>query len=171
MEFALRLPGQREDPDQVVWLPIDAQFPQEDYQNLLDVQERADKESADRYLKQLEMRIKTEAKTIKEKYIAPPQTTDFAIMFLPLEGLYAEVLRKPGLCDTLQREYRVVVTGPTTLSALLSSLQIGFRTLAKTKKKLREASNTIDQAEVRSRAISRKLSKVEEISPGTDGTH
>jgi len=198
VEFALRLPGQREDPDQVVWLPIDAKFPQEDYQNLLDAQERADKESADRYLKQLEMRIKTEAKTIKEKYIAPPQTTDFAIMFLPVEGLYAEVLRRPGLCDTLQREYRVVVTGPTTLSALLNSLQIGFRTLAiekrssqvwellgalktefgrfgdalaKTKKKLQEAGNTIDQAEVRSRAISRKLSKVEEISPGTDGTH
>ena len=192
VEFALRLPGQREDPDQVVWLPIDAKFPQEDYQNLLDAQERADKESADRYLKQLEMRIKTEAKAIKEKYVAPPQTTDFAIMFLPIEGLYAEVLRIPGLCDTLQREYRVVVTGPTTLSALLNSLQIGFRTLAiekrssqvwellgalktefgrfgdslaKTKKKLREASNTIDQAEVRSRAISRKLSKVEEIPP------
>jgi DNA recombination protein RmuC len=193
VEFALRLPGQRENPDQVVWLPIDAKFPQEDYQNLLDAQERADKESADRYLKQLENRIKTEAKTIKEKYVAPPQTTDFAIMFLPIEGLYAEVLRIPGLCDTLQREYRVVVTGPTTLSALLNSLQIGFRTLAiekrssqvwellgalktefgrfgdslaKTKKKLQEAGNTIDQAEVRSRAISRKLSKVEEISPG-----
>ena len=192
VEFALRLPGQREDPDQVVWLPIDAKFPQEDYQNLLDAQERADKESADRHLKQLEMRIKTEAKAIKEKYVAPPQTTDFAIMFLPVEGLYAEVLRIPGLCDALQREYRVVVTGPTTLSALLNALQIGFRTLAiekrssqvwellgalktefgrfgdslaKTKKKLREASNTIDQAEVRSRSISRKLSKVEEIPP------
>jgi DNA recombination protein RmuC len=190
VEFALRLPGQREDSDQVVWLPIDAKFPQEDYQNLLDAQERADKESADRYLKQLENRIKTEAKAIKKKYVAPPQTTDFAIMFLPVEGLYAEVLRRPGLCDALQREYRVVVTGPTTLSALLNSLQIGFRTLAiekrssqvwellgalktefgrfgdalaKTKKKLQEAGNTIDRAEVRSRAISRKLSKVEEI--------
>lgn len=190
VEFALRLPGQREDPDQVVWLPIDAKFPQEDYQHLLDAQERADKESADRYLKQMALRIKTEAKAIHEKYVAPPQTTDFAIMFLPVEGLYAEVLRVPGLCETLQQEYRVVVTGPTTLSALLNSLQIGFRTLAiekrssevwellgalktefgrfgdalaKTKKKLQEAGNTIDQAEVRSRAISRKLSKVEEI--------
>ena len=197
VEFALRLPGQRKDPDQVVWLPIDAKFPQEDYQNLLDAQERADKESADRYLKQLEIRIKTEAKAIKEKYIAPPQTTDFAVMFLPVEGLYAEVLRIPGLCDTLQREYRVVVTGPTTLSALLNALQIGFRTvaiekrssevwellgalktefsrfgdaLAKTKKKLQEAGNTIDQAEVRSRAISRKLSKVEEISTSVQET-
>ena len=192
VEFALRLPGQRKDPDQVVWLPIDAKFPQEDYQHLLDAQERADKESVDRYLKQLEMRIKTEAKAIKEKYVEPPRTTDFAILFLPIEGLYAEVLRIPGLCDTLQREYRIVVTGPTTLSALVNSLQIGFRTLviekrssevwellgalktefgrfgdalAKTKKKLREASNTIDQAEVRSRVISRKLSKVEEIQP------
>ncbi len=192
VEFALKLPGQREDPNQVVWLPIDAKFPQEDYQHLLDAQERADKESADRYLKQLEMRIKTEAKAIKEKYVAPPHTTDFAILFLPIEGLYAEVLRIPGLCDTLQREYRIVVTGPTTLSALLNSLQIGFRTLAiekrssqvwellgalktefgrfgdalaKTRKKLQEAGNTIDQAEVRSRVISRKLSKVEEISP------
>ncbi|MCP4577635.1 MAG: DNA recombination protein RmuC [Deltaproteobacteria bacterium] len=197
VEFALRLPGQREDPDQVVWLPIDAKFPQEDYQNLLDAQERADKESADRYLKQLEVRIKTEAKTIHKKYVAPPHTTDFAIMFLPVEGLYAEVLRRPGLCENLQREYRVVVTGPTTLSALLNSLQIGFRTLAiekrssqvwellgglktefgrfgdalaKTKKKLQEAGNTIDRAEVRSRAISRKLLKVEEISPRVQET-
>ncbi len=192
VEFALRLPGQRKDPNQVLWLPIDAKFPQEDYQRLLDALERADKESADRHLKQLEMRIRAEAKAIHEKYVEPPRTTDFAVMFLPVEGLYAEVLRVPGLCDSLQREYRVVVTGPTTLSALLNSLQIGFRTLAiekrssevwellgalktefgrfgdalaKTKKKLREAGNTIDQAEVRSRAISRKLSKVEEISP------
>jgi len=197
VEFAIRLPGQRKDPDQVLWLPIDAKFPQEDYQHLLDAQERADKESADRYLKQLALRIRTEAKTIKEKYVEPPHTTDFAILFLPIEGLYAEVLRIPGLCDALQREYRVVVTGPTTLSALLNALQIGFRTLAiekrssevwellgalktefsrfgdalaKTKKKLQEAGNTIDQAEVRSRAISRKLSKVEEISPGVQDT-
>ena len=190
VEFALRLPGQRKDSDRAVWLPIDAKFPQEDYQRLLDALERADKESADRHLKQLEMRIRAEAKAIHEKYVEPPRTTDFAVMFLPVEGLYAEVLRIPGLCNALQREYRVVVTGPTTLSALLNSLQIGFRTLAiekrssevwellgalktefgrfgdalaKTKKKLQEAGNTIDQAEVRSRAISRKLSKVEEI--------
>ena len=190
VEFAIRLPGQGKDPNQVLWLPIDAKFPQEDYQRLLDALERADKESADRHLKQLEMRIRAEAKAIHEKYVEPPRTTDFAVMFLPVEGLYAEVLRIPGLCDALQREYRIVVTGPTTLSALLNSLQIGFRTLAiekrssevwellgalktefgrfgdalaKTKKKLQEAGNTIDQAEVRSRAISRKLSKVEEI--------
>ena len=190
VEFALRLPGQGQDRTRVVWLPIDAKFPQEDYHRLSDALERADKESADRHLKQLEARIRAEAKTIHEKYVAPPQTTDFAIMFLPVEGLYAEVLRRPGLCDALQREYRVVVTGPTTLSALLNALQIGFRTLAiekrssevwallgalktefgrfgdalaKTKKKLQEAGNTIDQAEVRSRAISRRLSSVEEI--------
>jgi DNA recombination protein RmuC len=193
VEFALRLPGRGKDPDQVVWLPIDAKFPREDYQRLLDALESADKEAADHHLKQLEMRIRAEAKAIHEKYVAPPQTTDFAVMFLPVEGLYAEVLRRPGLCDAIQREHRIVVTGPTTLSALLNSLQIGFRTLAiekrtsevwellqalktefgrfgdalaKTKKKLQEAGNTIDQAAVRSRAISRKLSKVEEISPG-----
>jgi len=197
VEFALRLPGQRKDSDRAVWLPIDAKFPQEDYQRLLDALERADKESADRHLKQLEMRIRAEAKAIHEKYVEPPRTTDFAVMFLPVEGLYAEVLRIPGLCNALQREYRIVVTGPTTLSALLNSLQIGFRTLAiekrssevwellgalktefgrfgdalaKTKKKLQEAGNTIDQAEVRSRAISRKLSKVEEISPDVQDT-
>jgi len=197
VEFALRLPGQRKDPNQVLWLPIDAKFPQEDYQRLLDALERSDKESADRHLKQLEMRIRAEAKAIHEKYVEPPRTTDFAVMFLPVEGLYAEVLRRPGLCEALQQEYRVVVTGPTTLSALLNSLQIGFRTLAiekrssevwellgalktefgrfgdalaKTKKKLQEAGNTIDQAEVRSRAISRKLSKVEEISPDVQDT-
>ena len=192
VEFALRLPGRGKDSDQVVWLPIDAKFPREDYQRLLDALESADKEAADHHLKQLEMRIRAEAKAIHEKYVAPPQTTDFAVMFLPVEGLYAEVLRRPGLCDAIQREHRIVVTGPTTLSALLNSLQIGFRTLAiekrtsevwellealktefgrfgdalaKTKKKLQEAGNTIDQAAVRSRAISRKLSKVEEISP------
>jgi DNA recombination protein RmuC len=197
VEFALRLPGQRKDPNRVLWLPIDAKFPQEDYQRLLDALERADKESADRHLKQLEMRIRAEAKAIQEKYVAPPRTTDFAVMFLPVEGLYAEVLRIPGLCDALQQEYRVVVAGPTTLSALLNSLQIGFRTLAiekrssevwellgalktefsrfgdalaKTKKKLQEAGNTIDQAEVRTRAISRKLSKVEEISSDVQDT-
>ena len=192
VEFALRLPGQGKDPNQVVWLPIDAKFPQEDYQHLLDALERADKVGADQYLKQLEVRIKAEAKAIHDKYVAPPRTTDFAIMFLPVEGLFAEVLRRPGLCNALQQEYRVVVTGPTTLSALLNSLQIGFRTLAiekrtsevwellgtlktefgrfgdalaKTKKKIQEAGNTIDQAAVRSRAISRKLRKVEQLQP------
>ena len=190
VEFAIKLPGQDNDMQTVVWLPIDSKFPQEDYQRLLDAQEAADKELAEKSIKSLAGRIKAEARYIKEKYIDPPYTTDFGIMFLPVEGLYAEVLRQPGLCDTLQREYRIVVTGPTTLAALLNSLQMGFRTLAiekrssdvwellgvvktefgkfgdvlaKTKKKLKEASNTIGQAEVRTRAIERKLRKVEEV--------
>ena len=190
VEFAIKLPGQDNDMQTVVWLPIDSKFPLEDYQRLLDAQEAADKELAEKSIKSLAGRIKAEAKYIKEKYIDPPYTTDFGIMFLPVEGLYAEVLRQPGLCDTLQREYRIVVTGPTTLAALLNSLQMGFRTLAiekrssdvwellgvvktefgkfgdvlaKTKKKLKEASNTIGQAEIRTRAIERKLRKVEEV--------
>jgi DNA recombination protein RmuC len=190
VEFAIKLPGQGSRKEKVVWLPIDSKFPQEDYQRLLDAQEAADKVQAEKSVKNLETRVKAEAKAIREKYIDPPNTTDFGIMFLPVEGLYAEVLRRPGLCDSLQRDYRIVVTGPTTLAALLNSLQMGFRTLAiekrssevwellgavktqfskfgevlaKTKKKLQEASNTIDQAEVRTRVISRKLSKVQEL--------
>ncbi|MEJ2283933.1 MAG: DNA recombination protein RmuC [Desulfobacterales bacterium] len=190
VEFAIKLPGQERDKQTVVWLPIDSKFPQEDYQRLLDAREAADKALSEKSLKSLEGRIKAEAKYIKEKYIDPPHTTDFGIMFLPVEGLYAEVLRQPGLCDILQREYRIVVTGPTTLAALLNSLQMGFRTLAiekhssevwellgvvktefgkfgdvlaKTKKKLKEASNTIGQAEVRTRVIERKLRNVEQV--------
>ncbi len=190
VEFAIKLPGQDPDKEKVVWMPIDSKFPQEDYQRLIDAQENADKELAEKAVKSLEIRIKAEAKQIREKYIDPPNTTDFGIMFLPVEGLYAEVLRRPGLCDMLQREYRIVVTGPTTLAALLNSLHMGFRTLAierrssevwellgvvktefgkfgdvlaKTKKKLQEASNTINTAEVRTRAIERKLKKVQEI--------
>ncbi len=193
VEFAIKLPGHDLDQKKVVWMPIDSKFPQEDYQRLVDAQEAADKELAEKFIKNLEMRIKSEAKDIKEKYIDPPNTTDFGIMFLPVEGLYAEVLRRPGLCDLLQREYRIVVTGPTTLAALLNSLQMGFRTLAiekrssevwellgivksefgkfgevlaKTKKKLLEASSTIDKAEVRTRAIERQLRKVQEIPSG-----
>ncbi|MGD8270721.1 MAG: DNA recombination protein RmuC [Desulfobacterales bacterium] len=190
VEYAVRLPGPGDDRSQVVWLPIDAKFPQEDYQRLVDAQEASEKEQAEKSIHSLEARIKAEAKFIREKYIDPPHTTDFGILFLPVEGLYAEVLRRPGLCDFLQREYRVVVAGPTTLAALLNSLQMGFRTLAvekrssevwqllgmvktefgkfgdvlaRTKKKLQEASNTIDSAQVRTRVISRKLSKVQEI--------
>ena len=190
VEFAIKLPGQDSNKEKIVWLPIDSKFPQEDYQRLLDAQEAADKVLAEKSVKNLETRIKSEAKAIREKYIDPPHTTDFGIMFLPVEGLYAEVLRRPGLCDNLQRDYRIVVTGPTTLAALLNSLQMGFRTLAiekrssevwellgvvktqfskfgevlaKTKKKLQEASNTIDQAETRTRVIERKLSKVQEL--------
>jgi DNA recombination protein RmuC len=193
VEFAIRLPGAGADRERVVWLPIDAKFPQEDFQRLLDAQEAADKEQADRSWRNLEIRVKAEARAIRDKYIDPPHTTDFAILFLPVEGLYAEVLRIPGLCDHLQREHRVVVAGPTTLAALLNSLQMGFRTLAierrssevwellsgvktefgkfgdtlsKTKRKLQEAAHTIDQAEVRTRAIERKLSRVEDAPPG-----
>jgi DNA recombination protein RmuC len=189
VEFAIKLPGQDPSGQHVVWMPIDAKFPQEDYQRLIDAQEAADRDLADKSLKNLEMRIKAEAKNIREKYIDPPNTTDFAVMFLPIEGLYAEVIRRPGLCDILQREYRVIVTGPTTLAALLNSLQMGFRTLAiekrsseiwellgavkaefgkfgdvlaKTKKKLLEATDTIDKAETRTRAIERKLKSVQE---------
>ncbi len=194
VEYAIKLPGQDGDNKAVVWLPIDAKFPQEDYQRLLDAQESADKVLADKCIHNLENRIKSEAKLIKEKYLEPPHTTDFGIMFLPVEGLYAEVLRRPGLCDTLQREFRIVMTGPTTLAALLNSLQMGFRTLAiakrssevwellsgvktefgkfgdalaKTKKKLQEASNTIDKAEVRTRVIERQLRKVQQ-APHSD---
>ena len=190
VEFAIKLPGQKADKEKIIWMPIDSKFPQEDYQRLMDAQEAADKELAEKSIKNLEMRIKAEARHIKEKYLDPPNTTDFGIMFLPVEGLYAEVLRRPGLCDTLQREHRIVVTGPTTLAALLNSLQMGFRTLAiekrssevwqllgvvktefgkfgdvlaKTKKKLQEAGHTIDKAEIRTRAIARKLRKVQEV--------
>jgi DNA recombination protein RmuC len=190
VEFAIKLPGQAAECNETVWLPIDSKFPQEDYQRLRDAQETADKELADKFTRSLGQRIKAEAKFIKEKYLDPPHTTDFGILFLPVEGLYAEVLRRPGLCDSLQRDYRIVVAGPTTLAALLNSLQLGFRTLAiekrssevwellgvvktefgkfgevlaKTKKKLQEASNTINQAEVRTRAIERKLRDVQKI--------
>ena len=193
VEFAVKLPG-KDEHDTTVWLPIDAKFPQEDYQRLLDAQEAANAELAAAAAANLEIRIRQEAKTIKEKYMDPPNTTDFAIMFLPVEGLYAEVLRRPGLCDTLQREYRVSITGPTTLAALLNSLQLGFRTLAiekrssqvwsllgavktefgkfgdvleKTKEKLEQASRQIDGAAVRTRAIERKLRTVEQL-PITD---
>jgi DNA recombination protein RmuC len=193
VEFAIRLPGQS-DHGEVLWLPIDAKFPQEDYQRLVDAQERASGSEADDASKQLETRIKLEARAIKDKYIDPPYTTDFAIMFLPVEGLYAEVVRRPGLCDLLQRECRVVVAGPTTLAALLNSLSMGFRTLAiekrssevwallgavktefgrfgdlleKTHKKLEEASNTIENATKKSRTIEKKLKKVQEL-PSTE---
>jgi len=190
VDFAVKLPD-KSDGRRAVLLPIDAKFPLEDYQRLIDAQECGDAAAAAEAWKLLEARVKAEAKSIRDKYIDPPATTEFAVLFLPLEGLYAEVLRRPGLWDTLQREYRVVVTGPTTLSALLNSLQMGFRTLAiqkrtsevwqvlgqvkgefgkfgdlleKTQKKLQEASNTLDGAAVRTRAIERRLRGVEELS-------
>ncbi len=190
VEFAVKLPGQGEQP---IWLPIDAKFPREDYERLLDAQERADAPAAEAAGKALEMRLRLEAKTIAEKYLAPPHTTDFALLFVPTEGLYAEALRRPGLFEALQREHKVMLTGPTTLLATLGSLQMGFRTLAlekrssevwsvlgavktefgkfgevlaKTKKKLQEASNTIDAAEVRTRAMTRQLKSVEALPEG-----
>jgi DNA recombination protein RmuC len=188
VEFAVRLPGRG--IDMPVRLPIDAKFPREDYERLLDAQERADGPAAEEAGKQLEMRIRMEAKTIRDKYIEPPHTTDFALMFLPTEGLYAEVLRRPGLTDDLQRLYRVSLAGPTTLSAILNSLQMGFRTLAieqrssevwtllgavktefgkfgdvlaKTRAQLQTVTNSLDSAEVRSRAITRKLKGIEAL--------
>jgi DNA recombination protein RmuC len=190
VEFAIKLPGRDRIDGNPVWLPIDAKFPMEDYQKLVEAQELANPALAEEAGKKLELRIKDEAKSIKEKYLDPPGTTDFGIMFLPTEGLYAEVLRRPGLCDLLQREYRIVVTGPTTLAALLNSLQMGFRTLAiekrssevwsllaavktefatfgeileKTQKKLQEASNTIETAASKSRTIERRLKNVQEL--------
>ena len=187
VEFAIRLPGKGE-ADKPVWLPIDAKFPVEDYQRLQDAQERAEPAAIEDAARQIEIRIKAEAKTIRDKYVEPPHTTDFAILYLPTEGLFAEVLRRPGLSETLQRDYRVTIAGPTTLTAMLNSLQMGFRTLAiekrssevwrvlgevktefgkfgdvleKTQQKLEQASKSIEQAGVRTRAIERKLRGVE----------
>jgi len=191
VEFAIKLPGKK-DYEKVVWLPIDSKFPIENYQLLMQAYEQSDPALIDAAQKELARSIRLFARDIKDKYIDPPNTTDFAIMFLPIEGLYAEVLRDVALFETLQRESRIVITGPTTLSALLNSLQMGFRTLAiekrssevweilaavksefgkfgdvldKTKKKLQEASNVVESAGVRSRAIERKLERVQEL-PG-----
>jgi DNA recombination protein RmuC len=193
VEFAIKLPGAGGEGS-VVWLPIDAKFPLEDYERLQHAQDAADPLAVEMAAKALEARIKLEAKTIAEKYVEPPATTDFALLYLPLEGLYAEVLRRPGLLDTLQREFRVTLCGPTTLTALLNSLQMGFRTLAiekrssevwmvlgsvkaefgkfaevlaSTKRQLQTVANSIDQAEVRTRQIERKLRDVE-VLPGQD---
>jgi DNA recombination protein RmuC len=190
VEFAVKLPGQRSD-GQPLWLPIDAKFPREDYERLQQAQDRADPVAAEAAARALEARLRTEAKSIRDKYIAAPHTTDFAILFLPTEGLYAEALRRPGLMEALHREQRVSLAGPSTLLATLSSLQMGFRTLAlekrsaevwevlgavktefgkfgevlaKTKKKLDEASQSIDAAEVRTRVMARKLKGVEGLS-------
>ena len=129
VDFAIKLPG-KSDTGEPLWLPIDAKFPNEDYERLLDAQGRADVAGAELAGKALELRIRLEAKSMVEKYVEPPYTTDFAILFLPTEGLYAEVLRRPGLMESLQRDHRVTLAGPTTLLAMLSSLQMGFRTLA-----------------------------------------
>lgn len=191
VDFAIRLPGKGDGA--VVWLPIDAKFPIEDYQRLLDAQDRCDPVAVEEAAKAIEMRLKSEAKSIREKYISPPHTTDFAMLYLPIEGLYAEALRRPGLAETLQRDFRISLAGPTTLAALLNSLQMGFRTLAieqrsaevwavlgavktefgkfgealaHTKKKLDEASNSISKAETRTRQLSRRLKEVEALPVG-----
>ncbi|KQU81665.1 MULTISPECIES: DNA recombination protein RmuC [unclassified Rhizobacter] len=190
VEFAIRLPGQRVD-GVPLWLPVDAKFPREDYERLLDAQDRADPGAVEVAAKAIETRLRLEARSIHDKYVSPPHTTDFAILFVPTEGLYAEALRRPGLVESLQREHHVMLAGPTTLLATLNSLQMGFRTLAlekrsvevwevlgavktefakfgdvlaKTKKKLDEASNTIDQAQTRANVMARKLKSVEAVT-------
>ncbi len=189
VDFAIKLPGKSDDGDPL-WLPIDAKFPNEDYERLLDAQGRADLLGAEAAGKALEARIRLEARSIAEKYVEPPYTTDFAILFLPTEGLYAEVLRRPGLMQALQREHRITLAGPTTLLAMLSSLQMGFRTLAleqrssevwqvlgavksefgkfgdvlaRVKSQTETVLKTIDSAATRSRAMDRALKKVEAL--------
>lgn len=189
VEFAVKLPGQ-EVNGHPVWLPIDAKFPMEDYQRLVDASEAADQEGVERAGKDLENRVWAFAKSIRDKYVMPPVTTDFGILFLPTEGLYAEMMRRTGFVDEVQRELRVTLSGPSTLLALLNSLQMGFRTLqiqkrssevwdllgvvkgefgkysdvlAQVKTKLEQASKTIESAETRTRQIQRKLKNVEEV--------
>ena len=193
VEFAIKMPGRSENKDGICWLPLDAKFPMEDYQRLLAAQELGDIVLIEETSKALEARIRGEAKSIFDKYIDPPNTTDVAILFLPIEGLFAEVLRRPGLFERLQNDFKVIIAGPTTLTAILNSLHMGFRTLAiekrssevwsllgavkaefgkfgdvleKTQKKLQEASNTIEDASKRTRVIERKLKSVE---TNTDG--
>jgi DNA recombination protein RmuC len=187
VEFAIKLPG-NEDGEGPLWIPIDAKFPTEDYERLIDASEKGDLAQVEAASKALEIRIRSAAKDICEKYVQPPHSTDFGILFLPTEGLFAEVIRRPGLIDVLQRDCRIVVTGPTTLMALLNSLRMGFRTLAiqerssdvwrilaavktefgkygdvmdKVQKKRQEASNTIDDVSRRRRAVDRKLRGIE----------
>jgi DNA recombination protein RmuC len=189
VDFAIKLPG-RSDDGSAVWLPIDAKFPREDYERLLDAQDRADPLAAEASGKAMESRIRQEAKSIAESYLAPPHTTDFAILFLPVEGLYAEVLRRPGLMDSLQRDYRVTLAGPTTLLAILNSLHMGFRTLAlekqasevwkvlgavktefdrygewvaKVREQVQKAADTLDRADTRSKQMRRVLKGVEAL--------
>jgi DNA recombination protein RmuC len=189
VEYAIKLPGKDKNLNHI-WLPIDAKFPIEDYQRLLEAEDANDRVAIDIANKAIEKRLKDEGKKIKTKYIDPPNTTDFAILFIPIEGLYAQVLKLPGLVDFIQREYRVMITGPTTITAILNSLQMGFRTLAiekqsseiwqtlsevktefgrfgeileRTQKKLQEASNQIDAGATRARAIERKLKNVDTL--------
>ena len=193
VEFAIRLPGPEDDPHSLVYLPIDSKFPQEDYLRLVDASEAGDAEEVKKASKALINSVHNAAKDIRDKYLDPPHTTDFAIMFLPTEGLFAEVLRQSGEVEKLQREYRIMVAGPTTLAALLSSLRMGFRTLAiekrssevwkilsavktefgkfgdvlgKVKRQLSAASNTIEETGIRTRQMEKKLRQVEELPAG-----
>ncbi len=193
VEFALKLPGRQEEADKPVYLPIDSKFPQEAFLRLLEAQEQADAGKTNDARKELTQALKAEARRIADKYVSPPHTTDFAIMFLPLEGLYAEVMREMSLVEELQRTQRVVIAGPSTLTALLNSLQMGFRTLAiekrsaevwkllgavktdfgkfalvleNTQKRLRQATESVDSAYVRTRSIERHLRKVEALEEG-----
>lgn len=188
VEFAVRLPGK--DDDKPVWLPIDSKFPKDQYERLLDAFDRADPDGVAQASKALEQAVRLEAKSIAEKYLSPPHTTDFGILFLPTEGLYAEVVKRPGLVDDLQRQYRVTVAGPITLTTLLNALQLGFKTLAleqrssevwtllsavktefskfgdvlaKTKETLERAAKNIESAEVRTRAMHRKLKGIDQL--------
>ena len=196
VEFAIRLPGRDDADGRQVWLPIDAKFPKEDYERLVEAAERSDALAVEQAGKELELRVRAQARDIRDKYLAPPHTTDFGLLYLPTEGLYAEIARRPGLADGLQRDHRVLIVGPMTLAALLNSLQMGFRTLAiqqrssevwkvlgavktefgkfgdtleKVKKKLDETGNTIEEAAHRSRQIERRLKKVEAL-PAADAT-
>ena len=189
VDFAIRFPGRSADGEPV-WLPIDAKFPREDYERLLDAHDRNDTAGIDSAGRALEVRIREEAKSICEYYLAPPHTTDFAILFLPIESLYAEVLRRPGLMDRIQRDYRVTLAGPTTLLAMLNSLHMGFRTLAleqqasevwkvlgavktefekygewvaRIKEQVQKAADTVDKAETRTKMMRRVLKNVEAL--------
>ena len=192
VEFAIKLPGNK---GEEVYIPIDAKFPKEDYERLLQAQDEGNVSSVEESSKAIENRIKLEAKKIRDKYVDPPHTTDFAILYLPIEGLYAEVIRRPGLSDQLQREFRVTIAGPTTITAVLNALQMGFRTLAvekrasevwtllgvvktefgkfgsvldNTYKKIKQAGDNIEAAARKSRTIERKLRKVEELPASKD---
>ncbi len=192
VDFAIRFPGRGEE-GAPVWLPIDAKFPRDDYERLIEAHEQADAVAAELAAKALEARIRAEAKSIAESYLAAPHTTDFAILFLPVESLYAEVLRRPGLMDAIQRQHRVTLAGPTTLLAMLNSLHMGFRTLAlerqasevwkvlgavkteferygewveRVKEQVAKASDTLDKADTRARQMRLALRKVEALPEG-----
>lgn len=192
VEYAIRLPGQDRSPNSYLWLPIDSKFPREDYERIKEASERADKDAEQTATRSLIRTVRAEAQSISEKYIFHPHTTDFAIMFLPTEGLYAEILRQPGLVEQLRRDHRIIVAGPTTLSAILSSLRLGFQTLAiqehsseiknllaavktefgkyhsalqLTQKQLNFASNNLEEASKRSQEVVHKLQSLEDLPP------